>query len=131
MTHAILNFMLFEFRPESTAAGAQTPARTVGSGPHSRLRRWGPCISRVSAMSSGARSGPRLVLRLRDHHDCGFSLFIRWTLPGVVAVRIRRIMLLVGSQYRYAAESLRFSLRSFDQSTVNGRSNPDEESVSY
>jgi hypothetical protein len=37
----------------------------------------------------------------------------------------------VGSQYRSAAESLSFSLRSFDQSTVNGRSNPDEESVSY
>ena len=37
----------------------------------------------------------------------------------------------VGSQYRSAAESLSFSLRPFDQSTANGRPNPDEESVSY
>ena len=37
----------------------------------------------------------------------------------------------LGSQYRSAAESLSFSLRSFDQSTANGRPNPEEESVSY
>jgi hypothetical protein len=46
-------------------------------------------------------------------------------------VTMSLVSLPVGSQYRSAAESLSLSVPSFDQSTANGRPDPDEDSVSY